>query len=165
MKTQFTVSQQMQRVMYPFILLYSLFWPLCCLFFFDRRILIAPLVSSNSSSHRKISHMYLVSRNKAEKNEKSTYRPIALLSCMPKIIEKIMYQSLYKYCVSHGLQINDNSWYKRNNSTVNQLLAITHIIYKSLDSGKDVCAIFLDVSKASDKVWYEGLIFKLRQLV
>ena len=25
------------------------FWPLCCLFFFDIRILIAPLVSSNSS--------------------------------------------------------------------------------------------------------------------
>jgi hypothetical protein len=29
--------------------LYFLFWPLCCLFFFDIRILIAPLVSSNSS--------------------------------------------------------------------------------------------------------------------
>ena len=30
-----------------FVLLY--FWPLCCLFFFDLRILITPLVSSNSS--------------------------------------------------------------------------------------------------------------------
>jgi hypothetical protein len=35
-------------------------------------------------------------------------------------------------------------------------------IYKSLDSGKEVCAIFLDVSKDFDKVWYKGLIFKLR---
>ena len=32
-----------------FVLLYFFFWPLCCLFFFDIRILIAPLVSSNSS--------------------------------------------------------------------------------------------------------------------
>jgi hypothetical protein len=32
-----------------FVLLYSFFWPLCCLFFFDIRFLIAPLVSSNSS--------------------------------------------------------------------------------------------------------------------
>ena len=32
-----------------FVHLYSFFWPLCCLFFFDIRILIAPLVSSNSS--------------------------------------------------------------------------------------------------------------------
>ena len=33
-----------------FVLLYFFFWPLCCLFFFDIRFLIAPLVSSNSSS-------------------------------------------------------------------------------------------------------------------
>ena len=32
-----------------FVLLYFFFWPLCCLFFFDIWILIAPLVSSNSS--------------------------------------------------------------------------------------------------------------------
>ena len=32
-----------------FVLLYFFFWPLCCLFYFDIRILITPLVSSNSS--------------------------------------------------------------------------------------------------------------------
>jgi len=32
-----------------FVLLHFFFWPLCCLFFFDIRFLIAPLVSSNSS--------------------------------------------------------------------------------------------------------------------
>ena len=31
-----------------FVLLYFFFWPLCCLFFFDIRVLITPLVSSNS---------------------------------------------------------------------------------------------------------------------
>jgi len=34
-----------------FDLIYDFFWPLCCLFFFDIRILIAPLVSSNSSNY------------------------------------------------------------------------------------------------------------------
>jgi hypothetical protein len=52
-----------------------------------------------------------MSRNKDEKSEKSNYGPIALLSCMPKIIEKIMYKSLYKYCVSHGLYINNIIFY------------------------------------------------------
>jgi hypothetical protein len=33
-----------------FVLLYFFVWPLCCLFFFNIRILITPLVSSNSSS-------------------------------------------------------------------------------------------------------------------
>jgi hypothetical protein len=34
---------------WPLYCLFFFFWPLCCLFFFDIRILIAPLVSSNSS--------------------------------------------------------------------------------------------------------------------
>ena len=40
----------------------------------------------------------------------------------------------------------------RGMTTVNQLFAITHIIYESLDSGKDVYANFLDVSKVFDQV-------------
>jgi len=40
-------------------------------------------------------------------------------------------------------------------TTVKELLTISHNMYKS--------AIFLDVSKAFDKVWHEVLIFKLRQ--
>ena len=32
-----------------FVLLYIFFWPLCCLLFFDIRILLTPLVSSNLS--------------------------------------------------------------------------------------------------------------------
>jgi len=57
-------------------------------------------------------------------SEKSNYRPIAVLSCMSRILEKIICRLLYEYCVSHGLLIRDNVGYKRNNSTVNQRLAI-----------------------------------------
>jgi len=37
-----------------FVLLSFFFWPLCCLSFFDLRILITPLVSSNSSYTRQL---------------------------------------------------------------------------------------------------------------
>jgi len=59
-----------------------------------------------------------------------------------------MCRSFHEYCVAHELLIRENLGYKRNYSTVNQLRAITHNIYKSLDSYIDVCGIFLDVSKA-----------------
>ena len=42
-----------------FVLLYFFFWPLCCLFFFDIRILTTPLVSSNSSCSRNGSPQYI----------------------------------------------------------------------------------------------------------
>ena len=48
-------------------------------------------------------------------------------------------------------------------SCVNQLLSITHEIYHSLDNGLEVRGVFLDISKAFDKAWHEGLILKLNQ--
>jgi hypothetical protein len=48
-----------------FVLLYFFFSPLCCLSFFDIRILITPLVSSNSSySYTNACYLYLIEINK-----------------------------------------------------------------------------------------------------
>ena len=49
-------------------------------------------------------------------------------------------------------------------SCVSQVLSITHEIYKSFDCHPptDMRGTFLDISKAFDKVWHEGLIFKLK---
>ena len=48
-------------------------------------------------------------------------------------------------------------------SCINQLLAITHEIYKSSDASLDVRAVVLDISKVFDKVWHQGLLYKLKQ--
>ena len=42
-------------------------------------------------------------------------------------------------------------------------MKLTHEIYKSFDDGLDVHGVFLDISKAFDKVWHKGLICKLKQ--
>ena len=46
---------------------------------------------------------------------------------------------------------------------INQLISITHEIYQSFDEGLEVRGVFLDISKAFDKVWHEDLICKLKQ--
>ena len=46
-------------------------------------------------------------------------------------------------------------------STVNQLTFLYHIFCEALDAGKEVRAVFCDISKAFDRVWHAGLIHKL----
>ena len=101
---------------------------------------------------------------KNERNSISNYRPISLLPIFGKIFEKIIYDNLYVYIFTNNFISDMQSGYKRNDSTVKQLLSITHELFKSLDANKEVRAVFLDISRAFDRVWHDGLIFKLRQI-
>ena len=47
---------------------------------------------------------------------------------------------------------SNQSDFKQGDSCINQLLSIKHDIYQSLDQGYEVRGVFLDISKASDKV-------------
>ena len=56
----------------------------------------------------------------------------------------------------------NHSGFKPGDSCRNQLLTITHEVYKFFDACLDVRAVFLDISKAFDKVWHQGLLYKLK---
>ena len=60
--------------------------------------------------------------------------------------------------------VSCQSGFIKGDSCVSQLVSITHSIHENLDANPslDTKGIFLDMSKAFDKVWHEGLIYKLR---
>ena len=63
--------------------------------------------------------------------------------------------------------LNPNqSGFRPSDSCINQLLAITHEIFKAFDCNPplEVRLVFLDISKAFDKVWHEGLIYKIKSM-
>ena len=70
---------------------------------------------------------------------------------------------MFKFFTENELISPNQSGFKPADSCINQLLAITHEIYKSFDRGFEVRGVFLDMSKVFDKVWHEGLIFKLKK--
>ena len=99
---------------------------------------------------------------KNDKQNKSNYRPISLLSNIGKVFERVIFNHLYKYCQDNNLLTWRNSGYKPLDSSINQLIYISHKIYQSLERGEDVCYVSLDASSAFDRVWHEGLLFKLK---
>ena len=102
---------------------------------------------------------------KNEKNLKGNYRPISLLPIFGKIFEKLICDSLYSHLVSHELLNPNQSGFRPGDSTVNQLLSITHTIFKAFDCNPplDVRTVYLDISKAFDRVWHDGLIYKFKR--
>ena len=67
------------------------------------------------------------------------------------------------FFLDKGLISANQSGFKPGDSCINQLLSITHNIYQSLDASYEVRGVFLDIWKAFDKVWHDGLIFKLQE--
>ena len=70
---------------------------------------------------------------------------------------------MFGFFLDKGLISANQSGFKPGDSCINQLLSIAHNIYKSFDDGYEVRGVFLDISKALDKVWHDDLIFKLQE--
>ena len=71
---------------------------------------------------------------------------------------------MYKHICDNKLLTPNQSGFRHGDSTVNQLLYITHLIYTAFEEypTRETRAVFLDISKAFDKVWHDGLVFKLK---
>jgi hypothetical protein len=99
---------------------------------------------------------------KAEAFITTNYRPVSLLSILAKVFEKIVFKYLFNYFRDHFLISVWQSGFLPGSSTVTQLTEIYDQFCKAVNSGKEIRVVFLDISKAFDRVWHKGLLHKLK---
>ncbi|GFX52861.1 probable RNA-directed DNA polymerase from transposon X-element [Trichonephila clavipes] len=90
-----------------------------------------------------------------------TERPISLLSTIGKLTESIILHRLKNFINENNI-LNPNQYGFTNKlSTLHPLLRLTENISEGFQKKKSTRAVFLDIQKAFDRVWINGLTFKL----
>ena len=95
---------------------------------------------------------------------KNNDRPISLLPLCGKIFEKLVFDCIYEHLAENQLITPNQSGFRPGDSTINQLLYITHSIHTAFEeySSRETRAVFLDISRTFDKVWHADVNFKLQ---
>ena len=94
----------------------------------------------------------------------TSYRPICLMSSIIKLFERVIEQRVRSYPEDIGLVNKYQSDFRQNKSTDDHFFRISQSVMESFNRGEHVVAAFLDVEKAFDSVWHNGLRYTIFML-
>ena len=95
-------------------------------------------------------------------NDPTNYRPISLTSIICKVLERIIYSHIISHLECNNFLNNAQFGFRQRRSADLQLLQTVHDLAFGLNEKGQTDCIFLDFSKAFDKVSHCLLLLKLR---
>ena len=94
----------------------------------------------------------------------SSFRPINLLSVMGKLMERIVKTRLEHFLESNNKLDPSQAGFRKGRSTAEQVGRLTQSIYDGFEEGEKTLVVYIDFSKAYDKVWRNKLYAKMGEM-
>lgn len=96
-----------------------------------------------------------------EPSSPQSYRPISLLSSLSKLLERIILNRINDFLDENEIIPEEQHGFKRKFSTTHQLSKVIKKAKNGLKEKHSTGIVLLDVEKAFDRVWHNGLLFKM----
>ena len=101
---------------------------------------------------------------KGDTHDIKSYRPISTTACLMKTLEKIISSRLKHHLKLNNVIIKQQSGFRDNRQTKDNIYFMSQKILEAFGKKKKVCCILFDIQSAFDKVWHNGLIYKLYKI-
>ena len=106
--------------------------------------------------------MVSIFKNVGESSTAKIYRPVSLLSVVSKVFEKLVNNGIVDHLEKCGLFSDFQYGFRSSHSTADLLTVVSDRIARAVNRPGATQAEALDISKAFDRVWHAGLIYKLK---
>ena len=104
----------------------------------------------------------LIPKPGKDHKQAKNHRPISLLSCLSKLLERIIAKRLSSHMEKRGLFATSQSGFRAGRMTNEHLLHITEQTFTAFKKKQTSASIFLDAEMAFDKCWHNGIRYKLK---
>ena len=98
-----------------------------------------------------------------DESEMGNYRPISVLPCFSKILERIIYHRLFKYLAANKILCKNQFGFREGHSTEHAIIQVIDQIKNSVEKNHFTLGVFIDPSKLFDTANHHILIKKLNQ--
>lgn len=125
----------------------------------------AIISTGNMPCQWKVAKIIMILKPGKTPTEPTSYRPISLLPITSKLLESLFLKRFMPIIDSKKIIPQHQFGFRKNHGTIEQIHRLVEQIFTSFEEKKYCTAAFLDVSQAFDKVWHDGLLFKLKNVI
>lgn len=110
----------------------------------------------------KVAQIIIIHKSGKNPDDVQSYRPISLLSIPSKIFEILLLQRMIPLITNNNLIPKHQFRFRPKHATVDQVHRLVKKIHSNFEAKKYCSTAFLDISQAFDKVWHDGLLYKIK---
>ncbi|GFX64664.1 RNA-directed DNA polymerase from mobile element jockey [Trichonephila clavipes] len=122
------------------------------------------LIKNHFPTLWKQANVIMLAKPNQDRTYPQGYRPISLINTTAKIFERIILTRIKSHCKAIDCIPPEQCGFREGHSTLHQLIRVTNIINEGFAHKFYTVGVFLDVKRAFDKMWHDGLTYKLIKL-